>query len=404
MKHIIVNNSSEFDKNSVLKAISAVLETVADFDGKVIRTKQGRLRYFNGTKFIDINVSTHIIKKIASGDSFTLALSRSGMLLLILFSLENYTMHLIDYDVEDIWACGSQFYYKTIKNTLKGVESLNVVHTGATTPEEPTFLDFVLPQIQKVALPVGSKIISLDVGENTAATIVEDLRGVRQLFTWGENRAYQCGHQENVEVEMDRPFNVSNTYKNVPAAAQVVCLKHFTMILTVNKQLWILGRFGNGRNAKQPRQITVDVKDLANLYCSKGGNSVIVTRESYGAIAFGDSPFGNLGLKFHKKPIDYFRDPRYILNECKVCSVQMGERISLAKVDVPKTRIVWRKSFTDLVIVCVEKDKKSDPVITFANDHQYNEWKAQSEEKKLAERSSRTKEDRTTVTRKTSKK
>jgi hypothetical protein len=79
----------------------------------------------------------------------------------------------------------------------------------------------------------------------------------------------------------------------------------------------------------------------------------------------------------------------------------MGERTTLAKVDVPKTRMVWRKSFADLVIVCVEK---SDPVITFANDHQYNEWKAQSEEKKLAERSSRTKEDRTTVTRKTSKK
>jgi hypothetical protein len=299
----IVNDNKEIQKNRHLLAIQAILETIADFDAKVIRTKEGRLRYFNGREFVNVDVHGEFIEKIASGNDFTLALARNKILLLILYSFENYTVHLIDYDVEDIWACASQFYYKTTKNTLKGVEALNTIHAGANITEEPNFLEFILLQISRVTLPAGSKIVSLNVGESTAAVIIENLRGVRQLLTWGENHDYQCGHQNSVEVDMDKPFNVSLYYEGIPAPSQAVCLKHYTMILTANKQLWILGRFGNGRNAKHPRQITVNVKDLANMYCSKGGNSIIVTRESYGAIAFGDSPFGNLGPKFHKKPI-----------------------------------------------------------------------------------------------------
>src|SRR3989338_8712688 len=155
----IVNNQTEIDRQKLLKAISNILESVANLIGNVIRTKQGRLKYFDGQNFNDIDVSAHTdyVKKIASGLGFTLAQGRNKLLLLIVFSLGSYTVHVIDFDVEDIWAHKNQIYFKTINNVLKGVECLSVSHPGATIAEEYEFLEFIVSQVNKTALPSGSK-------------------------------------------------------------------------------------------------------------------------------------------------------------------------------------------------------------------------------------------------------
>jgi hypothetical protein len=369
---------NEAIKNAALyMRIDERLGDVADVQGDyVIRTKTGRLEVFNGKQFKKVSIES-LIDQIACGIKFTLAKTVNGGMYLIVFKEDSYKIQPIARGVKRIFACGHQLYFETENRNLMGAEYIDLDHYEDHDLDDDDLFHETYSQIldadNRVDLPEGSELIDLFLGLATSAAIVKLSTSEVHLFMWGDNSCCQCGKQGTHRIFATKPFNVSKKYAdNLPAPAQVACLKSITVLLTITSELYAMGNaVGSGAGGHQPKRIDLGIDDISSIKTSSY-YSMLVIRKHYGAVALGSSPNGNLGPQYKTKIKDFFKTGKKILQNYKVLDASMSETLTVVKVCdnqmIKNHTSILSSLCTDLDIICVvrsssssNKKKRPDP-------------------------------------------
>ncbi len=324
--NVIITNTD----SNVAAAIQQRLSDVQEIQGRVIRTKSGRVEYFKGQKFITVAIPS-FVEKIESGDGFTLAITTDKRVYLIVLLFVDIKVQALTANAGRIFACGKQLYFEDYSGKLIGTGLLDLSHFLGDASEDDLYRESyeqLLDDANEVGLPSG-KLLYLTLGLETAGAIVKDKHDNVHLWTWGNNDNRQCGSSEGKNVSHLRPFNVSALYAFLPQPEQVACLRYVTVILTVSKEIFSIGNLGGNRATIPVRKIDIGACDISSII-SSSYYSLLLIRKSFGAIVCSYNP--RRGVTVNNTLADLFTNRQRILTCSPVVDAFISEDLILAKI------------------------------------------------------------------------
>jgi hypothetical protein len=334
--------------------------TIVDFSGDVIQTVD-TARYGK-------------IKAISSGTGFGLALTESRIALLITFYTNGVTdVHLLWQNVDGIFAEKTQFclFSEKDENALyKGTNRIKCREPYHWDGEEENMC-YLWSQLTNIAIPVNCKLLRVDLGAANGCALVQvdktvfgQKKIVNRLVTWGDNTFGQCGASPSAKILESSPFAVAERYPELPQIEQTGWTSNALYLLTKTKVLYQVG--GSSRDHK-PHVIDLHVHDIENLYTSPSVDSVMLSREFHGAVGFGSSPYGNIGVQ-RVATLESFFGIVHILPKEKVLHLAMNKFFTfvmtqhaipdMALLQTKLFEILQKRIWNDCIIICVETDER----------------------------------------------
>jgi hypothetical protein len=358
---MLLNNIVQGFHQAINERISEFTEVLND---NIMLTKEGTIKYRYDNTIMDITVPVREgkIVQLSSCYTFALALSEIGNLLLIKYYGTSHYVYCIESGVISFYAGGTQIYFETETTFFGAQRIIPPAPRGQSTNVEDAIVNTIWNQISiRVAKVDGEAIKSLSIGPNHAAAVMEDTNTHNTwLLTWGDNKELQCGDylSGRSTITFAEAYNVTINNKAIAKPVQVCCNREATCFTTVTKEFFVMNKKGDGR----PLRVDLGINDPLNMYCSISSPSMIVTRESGGAIGLGSSPHGNLGCIFTREHKDFFVPVKlYELQRKNVTHVSMGKALTFVKAEPIVRQIIdWQrlqKYPWDLDIITVTERK-----------------------------------------------